>query len=392
MKDTPPRNRTFRVVPRSPAAAIAGFRRAGFGLALLALPATAAAGAPFDPEATLRALSHDLGRETALSQLEGLGTPGRAEERVHALRHEGGAVPAALARLTSDAGVRMAHRLRAVEVLAGLAGDGAVAPLSERLRHTGSPEETAVARAAAIALRGLRATEALATAATSADPEIRATVAAAGAAPDDLCARLVDSWPLVRAAAARGLAGHPARAACLVGALDDKAPTVRAAAFWAVGVAGVVAAAPGLRAVAGDAGAPLPLRVEAVLALGRLGDVAPALRIVNTHLEKGGIVPLAEAAVGALAARDTPEHRTLLRRALTSEAGGVVLAAARALGAFGDADAVPELRAARVRIGARHRAALDRILAHLGEPAAAEPLEPVGPDTAGSDPAESDPE
>ena len=38
------------------------------------------------------------------------------------------------------------------------------------------------------------------------DPEIRATVAAAAAKPEDLCARLNDPWPIVWAAAARGLA------------------------------------------------------------------------------------------------------------------------------------------------------------------------------------------
>ena len=39
------------------------------------------------------------------------------------------------------------------------------------------------------------------------DPEIRATVAAAAAKPEDLCARLKDPWPIVRAAAARGRNG-----------------------------------------------------------------------------------------------------------------------------------------------------------------------------------------
>ncbi|MCK6576183.1 hypothetical protein L6V77_34460, partial [Myxococcota bacterium] len=193
--------------------------------------------------------------------------------------------------------------------------------------------------------------------------------------------------PLVRAAAARGLAVHPDRAACLVGAVADTSPAVRSAVFQAVGVAGVGAAGPALRAVAGDAGAPVPLRVEAVLALGRLGDTEPATRIVNTHLEKGGIVPLAEAAVGGLAARDTPEHRALLRRALASEAGGVVLVAARALAALDDTEALPALRAARARIGARYRPGLDRVLVHFGDPPPADPFDAPGPD-----PAEADPE
>jgi HEAT repeat protein len=338
----------------------------------------------FDPAATLRALGHDLGRETALSQVDRLQR--RPADRAQALAYEGGALPAALARLSADATARMAHRLRAVEVLAGLAGADAVPALAERLRHTGTPEETAVARTAAIALRGLDAAAALAPAATADDPEIRATVAAAGAAPDDLCIRLTDAWPFVRAAAARGLARHPDRAACLAGAMQDPQPTVRSAVIQAAGFAGVAAVAPGLRTIAGDAGAPVPLRVEAVVALGRLGDDAPALRILNTHLEKGGIVPLAEAAVGALAARDTPENRAHLRRALLSEAGGVVLAAARGLSGFGDTEALPDLRAARDRVGARYRSPLDRVLEHLGDPPRAEPLEPGGPDPADVDP------
>jgi HEAT repeat protein len=347
----------------------------------------------FDPDATLRALGHDEGRQAALDQLSALSPPDRAR----AMAHGDGAFSKALATLAADAKARMGHRLRAVEAMAVLVGAPAVPALAERLRHTGTPEETAVARVAAVALRGLHAKAELAAASAADDPEIRATVAAAAAKPEDLCARLKDPWPIVRAAAARGLATQGEGAACIVGALQDRDVSVRAAALQTCGLAGVKAAVPALRALAGDAAAPVPMRADAVVALGRLNETEPARRILSTHLAKGGIVPLAEAAVSALAAVDTPESREALHKALASQNGSVVAGAALALAAFGDQTARPEIEQARKRVDARHRFPVDAALRRLGAataPTAGEDPGAPSPDTGdtGPDPADSDPE
>ena len=343
--------------------------------ALLAAP-------PFEPAATLRALRHDEGRASALKVLDALSPA----ERAAAAAFDERAIPRALAELAADAEARIGHRLLAVEVLARLAALAAVEPLSERLRHTGTPEEIAVARAAAVALRGLGARAALAPAATSPDPEVRATVAGAAAAPDTLCAALKDPWPVVRAAAARGLAGRPAESPCLLLAFDDRDAPVRIAAIQAAGQAGVKAAAPPLRALAAETNAPLPLRVEAVVALGRLGDTEPAQKVLNTHLAKGGIVPLALGAVAALAAADRPESRETLRRALDSKAESVVAGAALALAALRDTEARPALERARERVHARHREAVEQALERLAPGAAPATGSPTSDDPAAADP------
>jgi HEAT repeat protein len=80
-----------------------------------------------------------------------------------------------------------------------------------------------------------------------------------------------------------------------------------------------------------------------VVALGRLGDLEPAQRILEKHLADGSVVPLAVAAVRALQeATDAPTAAALLRRALGSPDGSVQAAAARALATRTD----PESRAA----------------------------------------------
>ena len=355
---------------------------------LTAAPALEAPAPVFEPDATLRALGHDEGRRTALNQLVAL-TPA---DRTRAAAFGERALAKALSALAADPKARIGHRLRAVEALALLVGVSAVPALAERLRHVGTPEELAVARAAAVALRGLHADAELATMAGADDPEIRATVAAAGANPEDLCGRLGDPWPVVRGAAARGLARHPDRAVCVAAGLTDRDPSVRSAALETIGAAGVQAAGPVLRTLANDSAAPVILRAQAVVALGRLGDAEPARKILATHLAKGGIVPLAEAAVSALAATDTAAHREMLRRALTSESGVVVASAARVLAALGDTEARPALEQARGRVDARHRDQIDAALARLTA-AGAPPVGEAAPgSTLGDDPADADPE
>ncbi len=353
----------------------------------------------FEPAATVRALAHDEGRPTALKQL--LALP--AKQRGFALTADDAAIPHALDALLTDASAEIGFRLAAIQALVYLAGgatpevrESTAATLAQRLPHLGTPEETAIAREAAIGLRGLKALPLLAAASASDDPEIRATVAATAAAPADLCARLKDPWPVVRAAAARGLAlGDATGSACVAGALSDTDATVRAAAVRAAGEARVAEALPALRALAGDSAGPVPLRVDALYALGRLGELEPARMVLNTHLAKGGIVPLAEGAVSALAQSDAPGDRALVRQALSSEAGPVVLLAAQALARAGDAESLSSIQAARPRVDARHREALDAAIEQLKAltaPPGESPSAPVDSNLNNHDPADDDPE
>lgn len=214
------------------------------------------------------------------------------------------------------------------------------------LIETGTPEAVALAREAGRALARLEAHELLAPALESADPEVREIAAQSGAGPQGLCTLLADAWPTVRVAAARGLAAHPVQAAtCLAGALADGDARVQAAAARSAAVVKLEALRPPLRTLAGGAQAPLEARAEAFMALAALGDFEPAERALAAHLDKGGIEPLALAAIRALTQRGAPDDRARLRAALESNAPAVRAAAGRALAELGDAEATPRIRA-----------------------------------------------
>jgi len=304
---------------------------------------------PFDPVSAGRALVDPEARGAALrAVLNGDALTLRAA-RSSSLRDT-------VARIIADPTAAFPDRVLAIRVAALLQGEVAVEPLRGLQVGGGSPQALALAREAARALRQIHAWEALAGGLDSADPEVRALAAGGGAGPTRLCALLTqDPWAQVRAAAARGLARHPKLAGCLADALDDRHSTVVMAAVHSAGEAGVQGLRDPLRGLAGRSGTKLPIRAEAFLALGRLGDLEPARQALTTHLKTGDIAPLAEAAVRAFASQDA---RPALREALGSKEASVRTLAARALIALKDLESVPRLKSVLEDLPPRARRAL----------------------------------
>lgn len=326
----------------------------------------------FDPSASARALSQPEARTGALRQLIGLG---RLDLQV--ARSTG--LGTAAAAVAADEAVGFTDRVLAVRAAALLGGEAVPAVIAPLLSAEGEPEAVALARESARALRQLGAVDALAPALRSADPEVRAHAAWAGAGGAALCGLLADDpWSEVRIGAARGLARHPAAVSCIAGALGDADHKVQQAAVATAIATPDPALREPLRALAGDARAPTAARADAFVALGHLGDTEPARKALAVHLDKGGIVPLAEASVRALAAAGAPPEQ--IRAALQSEEPVVQLAAARALVAAGDRESADALRALRSRIDPRRRGTVDALLERLAEPSAlGEPVQHPDP-------------
>jgi len=330
-----------------------------------------------DPAATVRALGHAEAREGALRQVLNADAAAR-----RSLREAG--VVEALVALALDTQAPFEARALALRA-AGASGHGsevdALAPLlTPALERTsaGANASTrarglALALEAAQALRAAGARAALTPAATAPDPDVRAVALGAAGGPEQLCAGLSDPQPVVRAAAARALGRHEGHADCLVAALKDRAPSVRGAALMAVGEARVASAVGAVRAIAGDARGPTQVRAEALGVLGLLGDLEPARAALDTHLSKGGIVPLALGAVAALAESADTSDLGRLRAAASSKELSVAVRAARALALRGDHESLPAISALRARTGARYAADIDAALERLGAQPSAEP-------------------
>jgi HEAT repeat protein len=350
-------------------------------LCLLAAPLAAQArrpaapstrpGAVVDPAATVRALAHGEARKGALAVI----AHARPEDRTALRRAD--AVPALL-RLALDPQVPFPDRVLAVRAFGALANTAEtpqLAPLLDAVKPgapAGAPADRALAREASRVLQRLGPAALLRPALESTDPEVRAVALEAAGDSPVLCAALSDPWEVLRLAAVRGLSRLPGEADCLAAALDDTSPAVRGAAVGALGDAQVKAAAPALRKVAGDTTGPVLVRAEALAVLGRLGDFGPARTVLETHLDKGGIVPLALGSIAALADSKAPEDRARLRRLLDSKEGAVAARAAHALALLGDKESLDALRALRTRLGPRHRDEVDQALELLGVVAAGE--------------------
>lgn len=315
----------------------------------------------FDPSASARALSQPEARTGALRQLLTLGRLDLQDARKTGL----GAATAALA---ADEAVPFTDRVLGVRAAALLGGEPVPPLLSALLLpDPATPEAVALARESARALRQLGAIEQLGAALESPDPEVRAHAAWAGAGGAGLCTALEsDPWSEVRVGAARGLARHPAHVACIGPALHDDDPKVQQAAVATAVATPDPALRTPLRQLAGDARAPTSARAEAFVALGHLGDIEPAEKALALHLDKGGIVPLAEAAVRAFAAAKIEPAR--IRPALESEAPVVQLAAARALVAAGDRESLGALEKLRGRVDPRRRRTVQALIDRLATP------------------------
>ena len=249
----------------------------------------------------------------------------RTMSRAQVIRARAEGLPARIAALLeSDAA--LADRLLAARALGRLGTDPAISTLAAAAVRYASPEEIALAREAARALKQLHAKDALKPALTSPDPEVRAAAAASGAGGTALCDMLAkDPWPMVRIAAAQGLAGTSA--ACLATGFTDPDERVSIATARAAIDAPTPALRPALRRLAASPKAATEARAHAFVALAALGDLEPAIAAMKTHLAKGEIVPLAQAAVRAFAVKgDVGQLTQALRSASPSVVRGAVQA------------------------------------------------------------------
>lgn len=268
----------------------------------------------YSPAVTLKALRHPAGALDALRYLHTLRPIDRALLAGEELFRQ-------LDELILDERRSLQVRLWSVELLKAM---GAARPSLQALIKAsltlGSPEDREgtealiLARSAALSLRALGRADLLTEALSHPDPELRGHAAASGAGPKRLCQlALTDPWPQVRGSAIRGLERvGGSEALCLREALRDQEPQLQARAAAVLGAlkgesswspsepqrAAVIRA---LRALAGTASAPLNARASALISLGRWGSHQPCDQIFKTHLGKGGIIPLALAAVEATA-------------------------------------------------------------------------------------------
>jgi len=204
---------------------------------------------------------------------------------------------------------------------------GRLRPLLTPIRK---PEAVALAREVAHTLYKLGDSGTLTAGLGSHDPEVRKISASSGAGGVALCALLQsDPWPMVRVGAAQGLAVHPDGAPCLVKALNNRRPVVKAAVITALGELGVAKVVPSLNAIALDIQHDLQVRRASLLALGNLSQTKVAGHVLNTHLRHGEMTDLAQVAVVALSLAKAPEE--VFVSALASSAPTVLLSAARAL-------------------------------------------------------------
>lgn len=324
-----------------------------------------------DPAAELAALDAPEARTEALRRLGRLG-------RVDLDAARAAQLGPAVAAVAADPDVPFTDRVLAVRVAAIMKGEGVAERLAPLTTAAGDPPTVALAREAARALLQLRAVDALVPALDAADPEVRGYAARSGAGAARLCGLLDDPWGGVRVAAAQGLAHHPDAADCLAPALASQDPKLLVAAARSAADSRRDALRAPLRALAGDAKAPVIARAEAFVALGALGDTEPADKALAVHLDGGGIEPLAEAAVRALAAAEVEPAR--IRVALASEAPMVQIAAARALVARGDKESLPALRALAERVDPRRRRAFVELIRRLEAPALGERYDGPDPD------------
>jgi len=311
--------------------------------------------AGFDPGTAARLLNHPEERTATLRALGALNAVDQDVARAAGLARK-------IAMVATDPTQRFEDRVLAVRAAALIGGSEVHQPLRILTQSAHDPASTAMAREAAKALFQLGAVKSLDSARTSADPEVRAFAGRAGGGVA-LCVLLADPWPMVRAAAAEGLGKTPSAPKCLARALAHEHPRVRLNAARSAQSAPHPTLRTPLRKLAGDARAPIDARAEAFVGLAHLGDFEPAKRALETHLSKGGIVPLALASLRAFAVGDG--HPETLRKGLASKSDVVRVAAARLLVARNDLSARDALAEAAEAVGPRHKAVMRDLLQRL---------------------------
>ncbi|MBV71180.1 MAG: hypothetical protein CMH52_07490 [Myxococcales bacterium] len=272
----------------------------------------------FNPTTTLRALKYDEARQGAIEQLFSLN---RAQ--VDAAKKS--RIPAQLVIIASNPNHATSERILAIRATKHLGSNQHAVALFPLINRVETPVDIAVGREIAGLLYSFGAVPLLARAIDHPDPEVRIWAAKSGSARDVLCRHLnQDPWPLVRAAAAEGLAVHPDLAPCLLGGLADPSEQVQAAAIDSIGKLAYTPAKKALQKIALSPRKSRQLRGDALIALSRIGmhDVAKA--IVDTHLKHGGIVELT---ISALHALDREVIRTKLHESLQTSSDPRVLSA-----------------------------------------------------------------
>ncbi len=289
--------------------------------------------APFEPAATMRALSHDEARPGALRQLFIL----KGEDLAKA--ESDPALGPMLALVVSDKSRDFPSRVLAVRALARLhRTEGNSALASVLLDRDGEPETVALAREAAVTLRRFKDKSSNLKGIDYPDPEVRATAAAtladgieAESTPEieqALCSLMNDPWPEVRRAAASGLR----TADCLKKLLADRDVSVVASAAVSAGLAGDAELVPMLEKIASGRKYSNFSRCSALRSLGQLGAFTLPRKILDVHLQKGGLEELAFAAVLALAYNaQNSDDAARLQKAANSKTPKLSEAAKKAL-------------------------------------------------------------
>ena len=314
----------------------------------------------FNADATTRALGHSDGRSGALEQFFKL-------PRADLMQARKSSIGPAITRVALDPKTSYLDRILALRVIALLNLESQSANLVQLLRHTPSPEGIAVARETAKTLFKLGAGPFLTAALGHGDPEVRKYAARAGAGGAALCPVLLsDPWPMVRAAAAEGLAIHEKQAPCLRRGFKDRSESVLRAVIDSTTQLGMSQVGPELRTIVRNPSNSISLRADALYGLGRLGLVGLAKKVLKNHMAHGGMTELAAASIRGLSAAASPSKAYLA--AMKSPSTRVLLALARALASRPDSATSKRLRHIRKRLKPRYQETIDRLLKPLSPP------------------------
>jgi HEAT repeat protein len=298
------------------------------------------------------------------------------------------AMAALAGRLASAEGYELRYRL--LQAAGGLDEASLVAKVAGVLSGRAAAA-TPLERAQGIALRRVAAAalgrsrapgaaEVLARAARDPDPGVREAAAEAlgqsGSASGDeaLAGQLAgDGWPRVRRAAAVALGSSCRRPGPAAGlrraALTDRDVEVRRAALSSLASCGAAGAVRFFLSVAGDRGAPVPVRTLALRLIGGSRDraaVRPLAELVSAELERASgeeaAIEAAAAGVYALGELGDPSAVPVILRAAEVSLPEIQGAAAAALGRMCPAAGMRRLRAlagsAQHQVAAPARAAL----------------------------------
>ena len=140
------------------------------------------------------------------------------------------------------------------------------------------------------------------------DPVVRAIFLRMGAYSQSHCEQLrTEPWPFVRQAIVEGMTTSENSIVCVIKALEDPHQTVRRAAVDALGELAPTMSIPlrtqskrRLRIMVKDSSMQKLIRIQSMVALGRLQDCTAAHAALKIYLDSGALAFLVNASVGAL--------------------------------------------------------------------------------------------